>query len=96
MQGRRKVDSVSVPGFELRIEERKEKVERRENAMGHGGHGNHDHESWPIKVKSCPDGVIDGEVDSNSLEYLPNSSTLMAYHKYKSSVSFSWELKDVG
>lgn len=50
---------------------RKEKVERRENAMGYESHRNHEYESWPIKVKSCPDGFIDGEVESNNLYICP-------------------------
>ena len=40
--------------------------------------------------------VIDGEVDSNILEgrYLPSSSALKSYHKYKSFVTFYCELND--
>ena len=42
-------------------------------------------------------GVIDREIDTNSLEgrYLPGSSTLKAYHKRKSFASFIWELNDL-
>ena len=41
---------------------------------------------------------MDGEVDSNSSEgrYLPSSNALKAYYKYKSLLSFNWELNDDG
>jgi hypothetical protein len=61
----------SEEDHEGRGEVRKEKVERRENAMGYESHRNHEYESWPIKVKSCPDGFIDGEVESNNLYICP-------------------------
>lgn len=39
---------------------------------------------------------IEGKVDSNSLKgrYLPNSSTLKDYYKYKCCVSFIWKLNN--